>query len=203
MNALGYGDGVADPKALAGIKFLVADNPAVGIVGGINRATAGNEWWRNLARTAASGGAVTSSPTNGGALLQELQKQRRQLIRYGGAPTDAFCGSDFLGAMEVEMRANGLYTQTGFKGTQDASMGSVAFAGTEFVYDPTMDDLGLNKRAYWLDLNNIFIEAMTGEWMHQHTPARPANQFLMYRSITTTCQMVGKQFNSSLVIDIA
>jgi hypothetical protein len=25
----------------------------------------------------------------------------------------------------------------------------------------------------------------------------------MYRSITTTAQMVGKQFNSSLVIDIA
>jgi hypothetical protein len=39
--------------------------------------------------------------------------------------------------------------------------------------------------------------------MHNHSPARPANQFLMYRSITTTCQMVAKQCNSSLVIDIA
>jgi hypothetical protein len=203
MNLLSYGDGVADPKAMAGVKLLVADNPAVGIVGGINRATAGNEWWRNLAKTAASGGAVTSAPTNGGVLLQELQKQRRQLVRYGGAPTDAFCGSDFIGAMETELRANGLYTQTGFKGTQDGAMGGVAFAGTDFVYDPTMDDLGLNKRCYWLDLNNIFIEAMTGEWMHNHSPARPPNQFLLYRSITTTCQMVAKQLNSSLVIDIA
>jgi hypothetical protein len=82
-------------------------------------------------------------------------------------------------------------------------MGGVAFAGTDFVYDPTMDDLGLNKRCYWLDLSNIFIEAMTGEWMHNHSPARPPNQFLLYRSITTTCQMVAKQCNSSLVIDIA
>jgi hypothetical protein len=203
MNLLAYGDGVADAKAMAGVALLVAANPAVGIVGGINRATAGNEWWRNLAKTAASGGAVTSSPTNGGALLQELQKQRRQLVRYGGSPTNAFCGSDFLAAMETEMRANGLYTQSGFKGTQDGAMGSMAFAGTEFVYDPTMDDLSLQKRCYWLDLDNIFIEAMTGEWMHQHTPSRPANQFLMYRSTTTTCQMVAKQLNSSLVIDVA
>jgi len=203
MNLLSYGDGVADPKAMAGLALLVAAAPATGIVGGINRATAGNEWWRNLAKTAASGGAVTSSPTNGGALLQELQKQRRQLVRYGGTPDAAFCGSDFLAAMEVEMRANGLYSNSGFKGTQDGSMGGMAFAGTEFQYDPTLDDLSLPKRCYWIDTSNIFIEAMTGEWLHQHTPARPANQFLMYRSITTTCQLVAKQLNSSLVIDVA
>lgn len=203
MNLLAYGDGVADPKAMAGLKLLVAADPTTGTVGGIDRSQAANVWWRNLAKTAASGGAVTSSPTNGGALLQELQKQRRQLIRYGGTPDLFVCGSDFLGAMETEMRANGLYTQVGFKGTQDGAMGDMNFGGQTVNYDPTLDDLGLQKRAYWIDSSNIFVEAMTGEWMHNHTPARPANQFLMYRSITTTCQIVGRQFNSSLVIDIA
>jgi hypothetical protein len=203
MNLLSYGDGVADAKGMAGLGLIVAANPAVGTIGGINRATAGLSWWRNLAKTAASGGAVTSSPTNGGALLQELQKQRRQLIRYGGSPDLFVCGSDFLGAMETEMRANGLYAQNGFKSSQDAAMGDMMFAGQTINYDPTLDDLALNKRAYWIDSSNIFIEAMTGEWMHNHSPSRPANQFLMYRSITTTCQMVAKQCNSSLVIDIA
>ena len=204
MNLLSYGDGTADPKAMAGIKLLVADNPTVGIVGGLDRSQAAYTWWRNVAVTAAyGGGPITSSPTNGGALLQQLQKSRRQLVRYGGTPDLFVCGSDFLGAMETEMRANGLYSQTGFKGSQDAAMGDMLFAGQTVNYDPTMDDLGYNKRAYWIDSSNIFIDAMQGEWMHQFTPDRPPNQFVMYRSITTTCQMVAKQCNSSLVIDIA
>jgi hypothetical protein len=62
FNTLLYGDGVADTKALAGLKLLIADNPTTGIVGGINRATAGNEWWRNRAYTAAMGAAVTGTP---------------------------------------------------------------------------------------------------------------------------------------------
>jgi hypothetical protein len=216
MNTLLYGDGVADPKALAGLKLLISDTPSTGIVGGINRATAGNEWWRNRAYTAAfgtkvsgtpalaawGGGAITSNIANGGALLQVLQSERRQLSKYGGAPDTFLAGSAFIGAMELEIRANGNYSMTGFNNSQDGSMGSMQFAGTEVVYDPTLDDMGLSKRAYWFDSKKIGLYCMEDEWMHRHTPARPANQFLMYRSITSTCQMVGKQFNSSLVIDI-
>jgi len=212
-----YGDGVADAKALAGLKLLVADDPSVGIVGGINRATAGFEWWRNRAHTAAfgakvtgtpslavhGGGAITSNVANGGALLQTLQSNYRQLIRYGGKPDLFLAGSDFIGAMEVEIRANGNYSQTGFTKNQDGSMGQMYFMGDEVIYDPTLDDLGLSKRAYWIDTKKIILMCMEDEWMHKHTPARPENKFVMYRSITSTCQLVGKQFNSSLVIDIA
>jgi hypothetical protein len=123
MNALLYGDGVADAKALAGLKLLIADDPSVGTVGGINRATVGNEWWRNRAYTAAfgtkvsgtpalavwGGGAITSNVANGGALLQVLQSERRQLTRYGGEPDTFLAGSAFIGAMETEIRANGNY----------------------------------------------------------------------------------------------
>jgi hypothetical protein len=217
MNLLLYGDGVADAKALAGLKLLISDTPSTGIVGGINRATAGNEWWRNRAYTAAfgtlvtgtpalsawGGGAITSNVANGGALLQVLQSERRLLTRYGGAPDTFLAGSAFIGAMETEIRANGNYSMTGFNKNQDGSMGSMQFAGTEVEYDPTLDDLGLSKRAYWFDSKKIGLMVMEDEWMHRHTPARPPDKFILYRSITSTCQMVGKQFNSSLVIDIA
>ena len=216
MNALAYGDGTADPKAMAGIGLLVAADPSVGVVGGLDRANASYTWWRNRARTVAfgakvtgtpalakwGGDAVTSDPANGGALLQTLQYERRQLIRYGGKPDLFVAGSAFIDAMEKELRANGSYSQTGFTGKQDGAMGDLAFGGQGIYYDPTLDDMGLSKRGYWIDTSNIFIEAMEDEWMHQHTPARPANQFIMYRSITTTCQLVGRQFSSSLVIDI-
>ena len=81
-------------------------------------------------------------------------------------------------------------------------MGDMYFSGTPIIYDPTLDDWGCRKRGYWLDTSKIMLMCMEDEWMHKHTPARPYNQFLMYRSITSTCQLIGKQFNSSLVIDI-
>lgn len=208
MNDLLWGDGTTDTKALAGIRSIVTANPTTGIVGGINRATSGNEYWRNRARTAAhagSGGtgAVTSSPANGGALLQILQEEKRQLMRYGGNPTLFYAGSDFIGALEREMRANGYYSQSGFRGTQDGAMGGLNFDGTPINYDPTLDNLSLQKRGYWWDPRHIFLMKMQGEWKRQHTPARPANQFVMYRSLTCTGQMVATQCNSALVIDIA
>ena len=217
LNTMLWGDGTTDAKGMHGLRhFLVAD-PTIGTVGGKNRATTANAYLRNRARTAAfavkvtatpalsvhGGGAVTSSPANGGALWQALQIEQRQLRRYGGQPDTFLAGSDFIGALEVEMRANGYYRQGGFKGSQDGAMGMMLFDGTTVVYDPTLDDLGLTKRAYWFDSRDITLMKMEAEWRKTHTPARPANQFLMYRSITCTGQVTAKKLNSGLVIDIA
>jgi hypothetical protein len=216
LNALLWGDGTGDAKALAGIRSIISANPSVGTVGGLNRATAGNEFWRNRARTAAfgtavgatpalaahGGGAVTSSPTNGGALIQTLQIEKRQLMRFGGNPDVMLAGSDFIGAMEVEMRANGYYSQNGFRGSQDGAMGTMMFDGTKIQYDPTLDNLSLAKRAYWFDSRDIKLMKMDGEWKRQHDPARPHNQFVVYRSVTSTGQVVATRCNSALVIDI-
>lgn len=215
MNNLAYGDGVADAKAMAGIASIIKDNPAAGTVGGLSNVD--NKWWRNRARTAAyaaavtatpglaghGGGAVTSNVADGGALLQTLQYEYRQLIRYGGTPNLAVCGSDFIDAMEKELRANGIYTQSGFDGSTDVSIGALKYMNTTFMYDPTLDDLSKSKRCYWIDTNAIFLEAMENEWRKDHSPARPADKFVLYRSITSTGQIVAKQLNSSLVIDIA
>jgi len=218
MNSLMWADGTADAKALAGMQSIIVADPSIGTCGGINRATAGNEFWRNRARTAAfgtkvsatpslsvyGGGAVTSATADGGALLQVLQKEYLQLIRYGGKPDTAFAGSDLIDAMMKERRANGYYTMNGFSGSQDVSMGDIILpGGTKVQYDPSLDDLSLSKRLYWFDSKAINLMAMENEWRKDHTPARPANQFVLYRSITSTGQMIATQMNSSLVLDIA
>ena len=216
MNGLLWGDGIADAKALAGMQFLISDDPSVGIVGGLDQALAANSWWRNRARTTAFGVAVggnpplgvhggdsiTSDPANGGALITILQTEYRQLIRYGGKPTMALCGSDFIGAMEMEVRANGNYSMTGFSSSKDVAVGQLSYMGTNFTYDPTLDDLGRSKFCYWFDPKKIFLVQMTDEWRKDHTPARPANQFVLYKSITSTGQMVATQRNSSIVLEI-
>lgn len=205
-NALLWGDGSGDAKALAGIRAAIVANPTTGTYGGLNRAT--YTWWRNRARTAAhlaagGTGAVTSATANGGALVQTLQGDFRQLRRFGAKPDQFFAGSDFIAAMEVEMRANGNYTQTGFRGVQDAAMGGMKFDGLTVTYDPTLDDLGLAKRAYIWDSRDIFLMKMQNEWKRQHTPARPANQFVLYRSVTCTGQVIATRLNGAMVIDIA
>lgn len=50
-----YSDGTgSNGKEIGGLKLLVADSPTTGTVGGINRATSGNEFWRNKADTSTS-----------------------------------------------------------------------------------------------------------------------------------------------------
>ena len=216
LNTLLWGDGAADAKALAGIRSIITDDPTVGTVGGLDRSIAANGYWRNRAYTAAMGVAVTatpalaawggapvaSNPANGGALWQVLQSEMRQLRRYGGQPNTFLAGSGFIGKLEIEMRANGYYSDSGFKKSLDGAMGPVLFDGTTIQYDPTLDDLGLTNRAYWFDNRHIYLMKMQNEWRKVHNPARPIDQFILARSITSTGQLVAQQANSALVIDV-
>lgn len=54
LSAALYSDGTgSDGKEIGGLSLLVADDPTSGTVGNINRATGGNEFWRNQAKSAA------------------------------------------------------------------------------------------------------------------------------------------------------
>lgn len=53
LSAALYSDGTGSSgKEIGGLKLLVADDPTSGTVGGINRATSGNQFWRNQVKTA-------------------------------------------------------------------------------------------------------------------------------------------------------
>ena len=206
MNKLLWGDGTTDAKALAGIRSIIVDNPLAGTLGGLARAS--NLWWANRAATAAYAtaggqGPIVSSAANGAALLTFLQNEWRQLIRFGSKPDVWLCGSSFLSAMETEFRANGNYSMTGFTKSQDGAVGDVRVGQIAPMYDPTLDDLGYAKRCYGFDSKALYLMKMEDEWRHIFTPSRPANQFVMYKSMTCTGQMVTQQVNGCAVYDIA
>lgn len=212
MNSLIWGDGTGDTSALHGLRAFILDIPTLGTVGGLSNVTYAK--WRNRAYTAAfaadasfdaahGGDKITSSAANGGALLQVLQKEWRQLRRYGGRPDCFAAGSDFIDAMEVEIRANGNYSDTGFGKNQDAAMGEMYFKGVPVYYDPTLDDLGRSKFAYIWDSRDINLTTLEGDWRRQRTPARPYDQFVFHQSLLCTGQMTARRRNSSLVIEIA
>lgn len=211
LNDLLWGDGTADTSALHGIRAFILDIPTIGTVGGLSNVTYPK--WRNRAYTAAfnahasfdanyGGNKITSTPANGGALLQVMQKDLRQSRRYGGNPTVYRAGSDFIDAMEVEIRANGNYSETGFTQSQDGSIGDMKFKSRPIVYDPTLDDLGREKFCYSWDPTDIYLYCLEGDWMRQRTPSRPYDQFVFHQSVLATGQMVARRRNSGTVFEI-
>lgn len=211
MNSLIWSDGTLDASALSGIRSFILDIPTIGQVGGLSNAAYPK--WRNRAYTAAfnahasydanfGGNKITSSPANGGALIAVLEREWLQLRRYGGKPNMFVAGSDFIDALRIEIRANGDYSNSGFNGSQDPSMGEMKFKGIPIVYDPTLDDLGRKKFAYVWDSSDIYLYALEGDWKRQRTPARPYDQFVFHQSLLCTGQMVARRRNSSAIFEI-
>jgi hypothetical protein len=201
MNLIAMRDGSQSAKVFPGLRAIVRDNPATGIVGGIDAGA--NPWWRNRARTAASGGVIASSPS-AQTLTKTLRFEMRQLRRYGGRPNFAFAGSGFIEKLEAEVHEKGLYTQSGFTsgGATNISMPSITIPEVgQIVYDPTLDDEGLTNRCYVLDMRHLMLKCMDGEDMKTHAPARPENRYVMYRAVTWTGTMMARKLNCHGVYD--
>lgn len=213
LDRLIHGDGSTDAKAIAGIASILTDVPSTGITGGISRVA--NSWWRHRAATVANGvaggqGAITVSASNGGALITFLDTELRELNRYKNGSTKRryFCGSDFIDGYKLELRANAGsgYSVVGWNaGNTDGSMPDPKHNGVPLEWDPTMDDLGLSKRCYAIDMGKTGLRLlyMDGQRMKKHNPARPYDRYVMYNGITMTGVMIIKQLNTSAVYDIA
>lgn len=206
MNEMLWGDGTQDSKEVPGIQFMIADDPTTGVVGGIDRAE--QPLWRNRAFTEAhesatadaSDGPIAADPDNS-TLIKRLRQERRQLHRYGNPRHIVLCGSAALERLEAEVDAKGLYSQSGFSGSQEVGMGEISLSGLgRFRYDPTLDSLGREDYMYFIDTNGIQLMPIEGENMKRHFPARPHDKMVLYRSITWAGGLVGKQYNTSMVV---
>ena len=200
MNSLLYGDGTGDAKALAGIQSIVKQAPgSAGTIGGIDHVA--NTWWRNRSNVSI---ATTAAGTE---LVDLIHSEIRLLRRYGGKPSIAVAGSAFLDRLASQLRAKGNYTQTGFSGKQDISMGEMFYQGIKFEYDPELDDINLtgkdgNKRCYIIDPSKLYLAYMQDEKMKKHSPARPHTSYVFYKAITTTAVLCSSQNNCHGVYEI-
>lgn len=206
MNTMLWQDGTQSTKDVPGIQYLIAEDPTTGVVGGIDRAT--QPLWRNVAMTAANGtaggdGAVTPN-TSTQALIRSCQKKVRQLRRYGDPSFIILAGSAFMDAIEDEAYAKGTLTQSGFGQTIEAGIHEVNVRGLgTFMYDPTLDDLGKEGFAYFIDTKAIRLMPIEGEDMKKHYPARPHDKMVVYRSWTWAGGLCMKQSNTSMVVELA
>lgn len=199
MNEMYWGDGTADSKLIPGVRSFILDDPtSATVVLGIDQSA--NTWWRNRASLGIT--ATTPSDQN---VVTKLQQEWRQLRRYGGRPNLVLCGSDFIDAVEKELRSKGNYTLEGWNSTKatDASIADIYFKGVKFTYDPTLDDLSKSKYCYVLDTRHIRPMAIEGESWKNHNPARPENKYVIYRAKTYMGGLICDQRNAQGVYSIA
>jgi hypothetical protein len=199
FNTMFWRDGTQDANLIPGVTSFLTQTPtAAGTVGGVDQVA--NSWWQNRVSL-----ALSTADASAQVVVQKLQKEIRQLRRYGGKPTLWLAGSDFMDWMERELRAKGNYTLEGWsnKGKIDASVADLAFKGNDIQYDPTLDDLGQGKFLYAIDTRHIYPMVIQGENMKKHTPARPENKYVFYRAVTFAGGLVCDQRNCHGVYSIA
>lgn len=198
MNDILWRDGSQSAKVFPGIQSIITTTPTIGVVGGIDRAV--NSWWRNRVNLGISASAANQT------LTKTLREEVRQLTRYGGKPSVLRAGSDFIEALELEVFEKGYYTQTGFanQGATDIGMADISMRGVgRFEYDPTLDDLGLSKYCYFIDPRHLQLMVMQGEDFKRHSPARPHDQYVLYRGLTWTGTLMANKMNCHGVYSIA
>lgn len=199
LNLMLWRDGTQDSALVPGIRSFVTNDPtSAAVVLGIDQST--NTWWRNRARL-----AMTASTASDQNVVQKLQRDWRQIRRYGGRTDMVLAGSDFLDWVEQELRSKGNYTLEGWtsKGKTDASIADISFKGQNFQYDPTLDDEGLSKYCFAFDMRRIKLKPVAGENGKDHTPARPHDKYVFYKAKTWAWGLICTQRNAQQVWSIA
>jgi hypothetical protein len=115
------------------------------------------------------------------------------------------CGSTFLDNLNAEIMSKGNYTQTGWNRQKSIDFGiaDLELKDISFIYDPTLDDLSKEKYCYIFDDRHLHPMVMEGEDDRTHSPSRPEDKYVLFRSMTWTGGLVQWQRNSAGVYTTA
>lgn len=200
-------DGTQSGDALTGLDAMVSLTPTTGTVGSINRATAGNEWWRNHAAT----GLTTTTTT--GDILDKMEVAWRACVRNGGRPNLILAGEDFIdGYRNFMVKSYGRmdYGPSGFSKVEGGT-DMLTFHGVEVKWDPVFSDLDdlygpattWKKRCYFLNTKHMRLRPLDGQDMVTRKPPRAYDRYELYFAITWRGAMTMNRSNSAAVLAIA
>lgn len=199
-------DGSANAKAIPGLDYLVSTTPTVGVVGGIDAATA--TYWRNNASMAI---AATV-----GTLTNQMEIMWRACMLYGKrAPDKILAGSAFIDKYRQEFQATiARQAQTGGKALNSADVATtdLYFHGVPIEWDMDFERLDAilgaitypwTKRCYFLNSNSIKLRPMKGHWMVNRKPPRMYDRYVYYFAVTSKYRLTVNQRNSMAVLSVA
>lgn len=204
-------DGTQSTDAVPGLDALVSTTPTTGTVGGINRATAGNEYWRNNVNT----GISTATAGN---LVEAMEIEWRKCTRYGGEqPNAIIVGSKFLDAYrkdakdtvdrQIIMQGNGRTSPS-----MNAGVTGIYFKGVELIWAPVLDQLEADfpgstidwdKRCYFLNTKYLQLNPAKDQWKVPRKPPRVYDRYTHYSAMTSRFGLGITKPNTMSVLSIA
>ncbi len=148
MSAAVYGDGTGSSgKEIGGLALLVADAPATGTVGGINRATTGNEFWRNKS-------TALSEALNTDNIHAALDKMYMSLCRGTDKPDLIVCGNDIYSIYEASLLPQQRYADNKMA---EAGFTSIKFKGADLVCDGGQGGHCPDDKVYFLNTDYLYL----------------------------------------------
>lgn len=146
-----YSDGTGSSgKEIGGLKLLVADAPTSGTVGGINRATSGNEFWRNQASViSAEANALTSA-----TILSKMNDMYLKCSRGTDKP-DLIVTDDYL----YDMYEAALQPMQRFVDPKlaDAGFRTLRYKGADVIFDGGQGGSCPTKHMYFINTNYLYL----------------------------------------------
>lgn len=157
-----YGDGTANSgQAFGGLQLLIADDPTIGTVGGINRAT--NSWWRNQVRT------IGASPTYA-QFINGLNKLMTDCqVQSGKTPDLIIVDPIYFGLYEEKAQSIQMITQSA---VGDIGFGTIKYKGADLILDPKCP----SSRLYVINTDHINFKHRNEGFITKATTQRPVDQ---------------------------
>lgn len=168
-----YGDGTGSSgKEIGGLSLLVADDPTTGTVGGIDRSSTGNEFWRNQAVS----GEVTKD-----TIKQLMNSLYFKCSRGSDKPDLIVCDDNLYSIydstlMDLQRFSDPKMADSGFV--------SVKFKGADLIYDGGQGGYCPENHMYFLNTDYLYLRTHKDRDMTVVGGDRRAiNQDALYRII--------------------
>ena len=174
LAAAMYGDGTAaDGKAIGGLKLLVADDPTSGTVGNINRATSGNEFWRNQ--------SVTHEGLTSANILQAMDEMYLKCTRGIDKPDLIVVDDKLYSTFENALTPLARFSDPKLA---EAGFANIKYKGCDVIYDGGQGGYCPDNHMYFLNTDYLYLRPHKDRNMKVIGGDRLSiNQDAMYRII--------------------
>ncbi len=173
MAAAVYSDGTGSSgKEIGGLALLVADDPTSGTVGAINRATTGNEFWRNQ--------AVSEAVTKDN-IKQLMNNLYLKCSRGSDKPDLIVCDDSLYTLYDASLMDLQRFTDPK---SADSGFISLKFKGADVIYDGGQGGNCPENHMYFLNTDYLYLRTHKERDMKVIGGDRTAvNQDALYRII--------------------
>lgn len=146
MSHAVYSDGTgSNGKEIGGLALLVADSPATGTVGGIDRSETGCEFWRNKSTSA----SITASN-----IQEKMNKMYLSLSRGTDRPDLIVADDEMYSLYEQSLLSQQRFTDPKLA---EGGFNALKFKGADVIFDGGQSGDCPSKHMYFLNTDFIYL----------------------------------------------